>query len=400
MRTILRLVRHEKSPVATDMVASILYVSAGSGLSGLFGFIAVSRLGGSVGVVGVLASATYVGYLWNLFLSRTTARVSLGQSIVAVCVLSGVLVLVAGFQRSVPAYTALVIGFLLLFGLFDVQYNSLIPTLYPEPERPRRLSTRYLGISVASALASAAFGRMSAGPSGHLPAFGVCGALMLFSAVIFRSLRVSAQARMEPFTVREVLDTVFGDPRFRAVAAVLTLYGWVGAGSATVLVLLYRAAGLTEWSVGILGAINLGGTVLTALLVTPGLRFRGGIANFRLCFLASSAAMLTYLLTWFTPLKTHPFWALACGNLLFGASNAVWNLAIQTTAHNLASPGKGTLAVNSLMIVIGIRGMLAPLLVAAFLGWAGIGVTLSVSLVVAIICAATATTPAPTASWK
>lgn len=373
-------------PFTADVAGSILLLSSGQAIYGLFGFIASKRLGASIALVGLLGSAAYWGYLWNFFLSRVTAKVSIRQSILAVAALSGAFLLAAGFQRNAFPYALAVIAHLLFIGLFDVQYNSIIPHLYGEAERPRRLSIRYLGIAAGTVVLSAAFGRISAGRGGHLAAFALCAVFMLSAGLVFRSLGVAARGRMDPFGLRDVLRTVFSDRKFRAAAAVLTLYGWVGAGSPTVLVLLYKRAQFDEWTVGLLGSLSVVGTVLSTLLVTPRLGFDRGIANFRLCFYASLAAVVTYALAWFTPASANPFWIMACGNLFFGVSNAGFSLAVQTTPLNLALPGKETLAVNSFMSVLGFRGMLAPLAVAAFLGWAGIGPTLIVSIVVAVAC--------------
>ena len=58
--------------------------------------------------------------------------------------ISRAIVVVAGFQKSADAYGVLVAVFMLLFGLFKVQYNTLLIHLYEEEERPKKFSYRYL----------------------------------------------------------------------------------------------------------------------------------------------------------------------------------------------------------------------------------------------------------------
>ena len=71
---------------------------------------------------------------------------------------------------------------------------------------------------------------------------------------------------------------------------------------------------------------------------------------------------------------------------MFGISNAGFNLANATTGINLAPPGQTTLYVNALMIVLGLRGIVMPMLVSVFLRWAGLFSALAASIGVAGIC--------------
>ena len=356
---------------------------------GLGAFIADKRLNAGVAWVGVLGSAAYFGYMWNLFFARTTARLSLRRSVVLVAFLSGMFVWAGAMRQSVWPYCLAMMGFLLAAGLFDVQYNTLVRHLYDESERPRRLSQRYIVIAVAGALLTVVFGKVSTWQCGYGPAFFAAGAMMFAAAACFRKLPTGGEHRMEPFNAIDVARATFRDPRFRRVAIVLTVYGWVGAGSGTLLVLLYGRIGLDEAQVGLLKAIEIAGMLFGLLAVTPFLRFTGGVTNYSLCYNTGAVAIVLFLVVEFAfpGGGTAAFVLLAVGSFIFGLSAAGFVLATQTTAINLAPPGKTTVYVNSLMVVQGLRGMLCPLLVAGLAAWGGLRSVLIVSLIVGIFCA-------------
>ena len=119
----------------------------------------------------------------------------------------------------------------------------------------------------------------------------------------------------------------------------------------------------------------------------------GGVTNFRLCFGAASLAMLVYLAvacgvpdSWSMPL-------MAIGGFLFGGSFAVFGIAMQTTGINLAPPGCTTLYVNAIMIVIGVRGMIMPLVSAEVVKLWGVRTAITVSVIVSCGCLVIAMIP-------
>src|SRR4026207_1030720 len=56
-----------------DIASGILYLAGAEALIGLVGFIARNKFGAAVEWVGLISSAVYVGFVWNLFLGRLTA---------------------------------------------------------------------------------------------------------------------------------------------------------------------------------------------------------------------------------------------------------------------------------------------------------------------------------------
>ena len=171
------------------------------------------------------------------------------------------------------------------------------------------------------------------------------------------------------------------------MAVILTIYGWVGAGASPILVLLYKQSGFSEWQVGILKAIMTAGTIFATTVITPKLPFSGGISNYRLCFIGTLAAFSLYLVVGFMDFQTFSFVLLVAANLIFGIAGAGFIIATQTTALNLASPEQVTIYVNGLMVVQGVRGMIAPVAVAGVLQGFGIKATLIITTAVALFCA-------------
>ena len=376
-----------------DVISAVLFVGAVHSLVNLLAFIAHHSLGASEHWVGIIAAAGYCGYLWNLFLNRLTARVSLQRGIVLMMVLASGILSVGAFQTEIVPYCLVIIAFLLIAGLVDVQYSTLVHHLYDQDERPRFLSRRQFAIAITTALLAPLFGWLCAGTSGHLPAFLLAAVLMAAAAAFFRSLPTRDEHHMERFRAWEVVRTAFGDPRFRRVAILLTIYGWIGAGSRPILVLLYNRLGFEEDQVGLLTAIGTVGMLLGLLLITPHLRFAGGISNFRLCFTSSACALVIYGIVGLNEPGDWSFWILACGAFAFGISLVGFSLAMQTTGLNLAPPGKTTLYVNALMIVLGVRGMFMPILTAEALNLWGLRTTLIISMGVALGCAAVVLLP-------
>ncbi|MFH0965801.1 MAG: MFS transporter [Planctomycetota bacterium] len=372
---------------ARDVVSAVLFVGASAGLTNLFAFIARSRLGAAEQWVGIIGAAGYIGYLWNLFLARVTARLSVRRGMLVMMAACGALLWIGAFQHRVWPYCLAVIAFVSILGLWEVQYNTLVGALYDVGTRPRILSRRYLSVSIATALLAVVFGRLSNGEDGHLWAFLIAGAMTLAGAAVFRNIRTTQEHHMAPFHPLDVARTVWHDRRFRRLAAILTFYGWVGAGVGTLLALFYSAIGFEEGEVGLLSAVRIAGALAGLLVVTPRLRFAGGISNFRLCFVSSAAAMAIFLIAGSADLGRWRFGVLACGEFAFGISAAGFQLAIQTTGLSLAGPGQSTLYVNALMIVQGLRGMIAPILVAMTLRYAGLQPTLIASVAVAMVCA-------------
>jgi hypothetical protein len=127
--------------------------------------------------------------------------------------------------------------------------------------------------------------------------------------------------------------------------------------------------------------------LLGLLVITPRMKFAGGLTNFRLSFLTALAAMLCWVTAGVVELGAWAFPVIGLGQFIFGISVAGFNLANATTGINLAPPGQPTTVyVNALMVVLGLRGMVMPMAVSVFLHWAGLVTALGVSLGVCVIC--------------
>ena len=78
---------------------------------------------------------------------------------------------------------------------------------------------------------------------------------------------------------------------------------------------------------------------------------------------------------------------MALSNFCYGVSAAGFSLAMQTVAPNIARPEENRLYVNSIMFVQGLRGLVLPIVVAAVAEYTGLPFTLSVTLLIGVICA-------------
>jgi Major Facilitator Superfamily len=376
-----------------DVTSGILYLAAAEALIGLVGFIARNKFGAAVEWVGLISSAAYMGFVWNLFMGRLTALVSLRHSMMLIMALSGLLLWLGALQTTAAGFSLVVIVFLLAYGLFSVQYNTLVGHLYTQEERPRLVSRRYLAVSAVSIGEVALFGWLSKGSLGHVPTFLLAGSLMIVAAWIFRSIPTVGEHMMESFRMRDVARAALRDAAFRRLALVLSFYGWVGAGITPALVLLYQRCGFQEDKVGLAAAAKTVGLLFGLLAITSRMKFIGGLTNFRLSFMTALVSVLCYGAAGFFDLGSWALAVVAFGQFMFGISNAGFNLANATTGINLAPPGQTTLYVNALMIVLGVRGIVMPIVVSVFLRWAGLFSALAVSIGVAAVCSLISVVP-------
>jgi hypothetical protein len=374
----------KRSIYMRDVVSSSLFVAPCYVIIPLASFIAAKRLNAPVFLLSIMITGSYIGPIWNLFFSRLTARVSIGKSVVLFMLLSSVFVVLAGFQSNAVVYCTLIMIYLFFFGLFSVQYNTLIKHVYTTEERQRKLSYRYLSISALTVVLSLVFGVISV--RNYTPISIISGGLIVVAAVVFNTLRGETAYRMEPFQAREVFGAIRGDKNFMLVAIAVTLYGIVGAGLNAPLALLYTRLGYAEDSVGVLSAIRIGGTVLAAALITPNMNTHRGVRNFRLPFLFAFVALVSFFLVGVIEQPRLGFWILVVGNLLFGFAISSFSVSVQTTAIALAPKDKTTLYVNAMMIVFGMRGLYWPFIVGLILRSFGFAATLAVMAAVTAVC--------------
>ena len=395
-----------------DVASAVLYLAPMQALITLISFIAINRLDASVAWVGILVSAGYWGQLWNLALGRVTAKVDLRAGLALVMVAQGLLLAAAALQHSLLPYAALIIPLLVLFGLYEVQYATLVPHLYRVEERPRALGVRNFAVAAGTALLAALFGRLSSGAAGHTPVFVLAGVAMVAGGLVFRGVRpagtqpAAAAPRMPVLRAREIAGVLFATRvgsgsvppaarrAFRRLALVLVLYGWYGAGLVTMLVVVYARLGFDEWRVGLLAAVATLGTLLSSLLVAPKLRLLGGTSNFRLCFAASLVAILLLAIAVLFVAGRPAFWVLAASQFSMGIGVTGFVLGTHTAALNIAPAGREALFVNAMMVVLGLRGMLTPLLVAAVIRVAGVEPAVLVGLLCVLCCTALVVPPA------
>ena len=395
-----------------DVASAMLYLAPMQALITLVSFFAINRLDASLAWVGILGSAGYWGQLWNLALGRVTAKVDLRSGLALLMAAQGLLLAAAALQHSLLPYAALIIPLLVLFGLYEVQYATLVPHLYRVEERPRALGVRNFAVAASTALLAALFGRLSSGAGGHTPVFVLAGVAMVAGGLVFRGVRpagpqpAAAAPRMPLLRAREIAGVLFGTRvgsgsvppaarrAFRRLALVLILYGWYGAGLVTMLVVVYDRLGFDEWRVGLLAAVATLGTLLSSLLVAPKLRLLGGTSNFRLCFAASLVAILLLAVAVLFVAGRPVFWVLAASQFSMGIGVTGFVLGTHTAALNIAPAGREALFVNAMMVVLGLRGMLTPLLVAAVIRVAGVELAVLVGLLCVLCCTALVVPPA------
>jgi hypothetical protein len=234
------------------------------------------------------------------------------------------------------------------------------------------------------------FGRLSSTDRGHWPAFVLGGALYVCAAFVFGSIPAVGRYRMTPFRPVEVLRVALRDRALRRIVTVVVIYGWMGAGLRTLLVALYRRNGFTEFDVGLVAAATTVGMVLSALVVTPFLRFDGGLRNFRLCYTSAALAASLYLLAALLPVTGSSIYLIAAANLVFGVAVTGFTIAAQTSALNLAHPDEVSLYVNTFKFFQGARGLIFPPIVAWATARFGLPAALAVAVLVSVGCAISA----------
>jgi len=370
-----------------DVTSAVLGIAPRIALSGLLPYIAVNRLGASMGWVGVMNAAIYTGFLWNAFFSRLTARMSLKRSIVVLMAASSALLAVAAFQRTAASYGVVIVLMLFAGGLTNAQYDTFLVYLYEQEERSRKLSLRWMAVSMGAALLSPLFGRMSETGAGHRPALAAAAVLVAAGAVVFVRIPAAGEPRIEPFGLRRLLRLVVDDRRFLRLVVVLVLYGWFGAGIGTIDVVLYRRYGLGELAAGLLSGATTGGMILAAVGITPFLRFRGGLTNFRLCLTAAAGSALILGLAGVLDMDRLGVLLIAGGNLVYGIAATGFTIAAQTSAANLAGGKDVALYVNSFKFFQGVRGVLFPLMVAWAFGILPAAANYSIAFGLTLICA-------------
>ncbi len=376
-----------------DLVSASLGMGPALAMGSLYAYIAVNRLGASLTWAGVINAAIFTGFLWNAFFSSITSRVDLRTSVGGLLLVSGLLLGAAGFQTTAVGYGVIVVLLLFCTGLNYAQYDTLLVHLYPRAERPRRLSTRWLVISVSGALLGPALGRLGETSAGFWPAFVTAGMLVAIAGVVFMTIPGTRGHRMGAFRVQDLLDLFRSDQRFRRLVIIIVVYGWFGAGLRTMQVALYQRYGLGEFMVGVIAAVTTGGSVLTSLLITPRMRFRGGLTSFRLCFTAAAGCALLLLMASVLEQRGLGLACITAANLIFGASVTGFTIANQISAANLASDGNVALYVNGFKFFQGLRGLVFPVLVAWAIRGMSLTATMAVSLAVTVFCAVVAWIP-------
>lgn len=370
-----------------DVASAVLGIAPRIALSGLLPYIAVNRLGASMGWVGVMNAAIYTGFLWNAFFSTLTARMSLKRSIVVLMAASSALLIVAAFQRTAASYGVVIVLMLFAGGLTNAQYDTLLVYLYDQGERSRKLSLRWTAVSLGAALLSPLFGRMSETGAGHWPALLTAAAVIAAGAAVFLRIPECGEHRIEPFALRRLVSLVVEDRRFLRLIVVLILYGWFGAGIGTIDVVLYRRYNLGELAVGMLSGATTVGMILAAVAITPFLRFRGGLTNFRLCFTTAAVSALILGLAGILDMDRLGVAFIAVGNFVYGIGATGFTIAAQTTAANFAGDKDVALYVNSFKFLQGVRGIIFPLVVAWAFGVLPDVASFSIAFGLTLICA-------------
>jgi len=377
-----------------DVGSAVLGFAPFVALNAILPYIAVNRFDAPMAWVGFMNSAVYLGLLGNAFFSAWSAGADQRRIIVALLAGSAALMAAAAFQRSAVPYCIFTTGILCSYGLLLAQYDTFLVRLYAVAERPRKLSFRWMILSAGAALMSPLFGKLGEGTGGHLPVL-LCGAGFLAAgAFVFQRIPVRGGGGAEPVGLRGMFRVLSRNRRFMRLVVLMVVFAWMGTGISAIDVALYRRYAMSEFAVGLLSASNTVGMIAAALAITPFLRFRGGVSNFRLCFTTAAAAGVFFCLAGIGSLGAWGAPVIGIGNFIYGIAATGFTIASQTALANLAGEGEVVLYVNGFKFIQGVRGIVFPILVAWALQAAPIGITLVLALALTAFCAVASWIPA------
>ena len=123
---------NDKAVFRRDVISALLFVAAADGVYELAGFIARKQLDAPAIWIGILGSAAYWGYVWNLFFGYLTARLSLRRGLLVLMLLASVIAALGAWVDH-PVLFCWVVAAFLPFGSTSPMssvFNTAIAILF------------------------------------------------------------------------------------------------------------------------------------------------------------------------------------------------------------------------------------------------------------------------------
>ncbi|ABU57130.1 MFS transporter [Roseiflexus castenholzii] len=273
------------------------------------------------------------------------------------------LLLCGALLTGAPWLLALAALFWIAEALPAPAYARIMQQIYPPRYRGRAMSAVRIGVAIVVLVATPVAG-WALDQVGHQPLFALAAIFGVVSSLIFSRVRpLDGVAEPEsPPTLRELLPIVRRDRRFMLYLIVLVVYGF-GAVMALPLYPLVQVSRL-QLSYTTIGYLNLVQSIfwLAGFFVWGRLLDRyGPLWVLRLSMLLAAFVPFTYV--W-----AGNAWMLLPAFICQGLMQGGFELGITTGVIDLAERGRVMEYTALQAAIIGVRGMLAPLLGSLLLG--------------------------------
>ena len=347
---------------------AFLWDLTGALLFGIFNGMVIPFLGVTarrMGASPLLVSLVVAGPAVGLLLAAYWSVVVAGRNPIPYLVWPGVLArslfLLTPTIAHPGAFTILVLAYHAVNGITTPAYAATVQLLFPQEFRGTLLGLVRTGLSCASILGSLLAGPLLErfGPRLVLPVaalFGVAGAL---AHSRIRPPRLPAPPPRP--SLREVWHAAWADRHFRWVLVATFAFGFGGWTMAPAIpLLLVDVLQARPTQVGILAAASNAASVVGFFLGGRVIDRSSGLSTLRRALMVSPLTPLLYALI-------PSAWAALGPAAADGFLIAVVELAWMTTAMELAPPHLVVHYAGAYTSLIGVRGILAPLLAGALL---------------------------------
>jgi MFS family permease len=323
--------------------------------------VTARRMGASPLLVSLVVAGPAVGLLLAAYWSVVVAGRNPIPYLVWPGVLARSLFLLTPTIAHPGAFTILVLAYHAVNGITTPAYAATVQLLFPQEFRGTLLGLVRTGLSCASILGSLLAGPLLErfGPRLVLPVaalFGVAGAL---AHSRIRPPRLPAPPPRP--SLREVWHAAWADRHFRWVLVATFAFGFGGWTMAPAIpLLLVDVLQARPTQVGILAAASNAASVVGFFLGGRVIDRSSGLSTLRRALMVSPLTPLLYALI-------PSAWAALGPAAADGFLIAVVELAWMTTAMELAPPHLVVHYAGAYTSLIGVRGILAPLLAGALL---------------------------------
>ncbi|MEO6061689.1 MAG: MFS transporter [Thermoflexales bacterium] len=319
--------------------------------------VILQRLDAGPNVIALYQSASYVGFFLVPFASRFMPARNLQRFLAWVWAAGRVFFGLIGLAVSAPAILALTMAGFFLESFPSAAYTRVIQQIYPANIRGRAMGFVRLGLAAGSIAATPLCGWVL-DKAGYSVLFPVCGFLAIFSAWIFSHIRIeeSPVARPESRALAALWRVVREDRRYRFYLLAVIAFGFGGLiPTAFYPAVIVNRLNLSYTDISLLGAVQsivwLGGYLLWGHVIDR----TSGVRTVRILFAVMSIIPAAYLFA-------TSGWMLVPASIAQGLGSAGIDLSFQQVTIELA-PNERTYEDAVLVrTVIGIRGLIGPLL--------------------------------------